>query len=325
MKKTLVALAAVAATGGAFADSVLTGDFSFGYSSKTANNINSGGMGMGDADIYWATTETLDGGDKVGVNLAIDMGNNTSAYGQAVVVGDETGFYQFASGVKVTVGSVKAGDYLSAGVASAGSGIDVTMDGQIFSARSFKDQIGISIPLAEGLKLGITSRETGTGRGAGAANALSAVPTQRDNTASVDYSAGALALNVGYRTYDGTDSTSESILSSMNRGAISYDLGVAKVGAGYVAYTYGFGNTVTDSLVGVSAPFGSWTVGAQAGYRTSSGSATAANNTTRAGSVLNASYALSKATSLVGGYYSYDAGNASGNTTGYQIKMFKSF
>lgn len=111
----------------------------------------------------------------------------------------------------------------------------------------------------------------------------------------------------------------------MNRGAISYDLGAAKVGAGYVSTLYGYGNTITDSLVGVSAPFGNLTVGAQVGYRTTAGSATAANNYTRAGSVLNASYALSKQTSLIGGYYSYDAGNSSGNNSGYAIKMFKSF
>lgn len=309
-------------TGGAFAQSVLTGDFGFGYSSATADNITNNGMGVTDADIYWSATEKLDNGDTVGVDLSIDI--STPAYGSAATM-NETGYYLFASGVKVTGGEDKGGEYLSSGVASAGAGIDVTLDGKIYTARSTKDFISVAVPVADGLKVTFRANEASGGRGVGAANALGVVPTQRDNTVSLDYAAGNLTVNVGYRTYDGTNSSSETIASSLNRGSFNYKIGDAKIGAGYSSTLYGYGNTTTDTLVGFSSPFNGLTVGAMVGYRTTAGSATAANNTTRAGTVINASYPLSKQTSLIGGYYTYDAGNASGNTTGYQIKMFKSF
>ena len=128
MKKTLVALAAVAATGGAFAQSVLTGDFGFGYGSSTsAASGTANGMGLTDADIYLAATEDIEGLGKLSVNLAIDAGNVAAAYGQAVYVGDQVMALTLASGVKITMAANKGADYLSGGIAAA-AGV-VMMDG----------------------------------------------------------------------------------------------------------------------------------------------------------------------------------------------------
>ena len=56
MKKTLVALAAVAVTGGAFAQSVLTGDIAYGFSSVTSNSSTTSGFGLNAADLYVNTS-----------------------------------------------------------------------------------------------------------------------------------------------------------------------------------------------------------------------------------------------------------------------------
>jgi len=325
MKKTLVALAAVAATGGAFAQSVLTGDFSFGYSSSTsAASGTANGMGMGDADIYWATSEDLEGGGKLGVNLALDLSNNTAAYGQAAVVGDETMSYTSASGMKVVVGSVKAGDYLSGGIASAGSGYNQTLDNALFTSRTFKDQITVTLPVGEGMALSLQHREAGTGMGAGAAS--TGAGTQRDATIGLKYTVDKLVLDGGYRVYDGTSSTSTSIATSLNRASASYDLGVAKIGAGYQTVIYGYGNSMTDTLVGVTAPVTSaLSLGAQIGYRAKSGNSTSSLNTTMTGSIYSASYTLSKRTSLLASFISYDAVANTTQTTGFAAKLFTTF
>ena len=324
MKKTLVALAAVAATGGAFAQSVITGDFSFGYSSSTsAASGTAGGMGMGDADIYWSSSETLDGGAKIAVDLSLDLSNNTSAYGQAAVVGNETISYTSASGIKVVAGSVKGASYLTQGIASAGSAYNHDLSNALFTSRTFKDQVTITLPVAEGTKVSLALREAGTGIGAGAAS--TGVGTQRDATVSVSYAAAPLAVDAGLRVMDGTSSTSTTIASSLNRASASYDLGVAKIGAGYESTIYGYGNTMTDTLVGITAPVTSaLSLGAQMGYRVKAGNTTAASNTNYTGSIYSASYTLSKRTSFLASYISYDVGGSS-QTTGFAAKLFTTF
>jgi hypothetical protein len=87
-------LAAAAATGGAFTQSVLPGNISFSYGASTsAASGAAGDMGLGGADIYWATTEDLAGRAKLGANLLLDLADNTAAYGVVAVVGDETMSY----------------------------------------------------------------------------------------------------------------------------------------------------------------------------------------------------------------------------------------
>jgi len=324
MKKTLVALAAVAATGATFAQSVLTGDAGFGYASSTsAASGTANGMGLTDADIYLAATEDVEGLGKVGVNLAIDAGNVTAAYGQSVVVGDQTMFIQLASGIKITMGAAKGSDYLSA-IASAGSGYNQTLDNALFTSRTFTDDLKISIPVSEAIKLGITTREAGGGSGGGAAS--TGVGTQRDTTISLDYSNSGLVMNGGYRVYDGTNSTSTSIASSLTRASASYDLGVAKIGAGFVTTVYGYGNTRTDTLVGITAPVTSaLSLGAQYGYRSKSGNTSSALNTNLGGSIISGSYTLSKRTSILASYMSYDPSANTTQTTAFAAKLFTTF
>jgi hypothetical protein len=189
-------------------------------------------MGLTDAGIYWAMTEDIEGLGKLGANLAIDMSNVTAAYGQAVVVGDQTMSLTLKSGVKISMGAAKGSDYLSAGIASAGSNFNHTLDTVVFTSRTFTDDLGITMPVSESIKLGVTTREAGTGAGSGAAS--TGVGTQRDTTIQLTYTSSPLVVNGGYRVYDGTSSTSTSIASSLTRASASYDLGVAKIGAGFV-------------------------------------------------------------------------------------------
>ena len=319
MKKTLVALAAVAAVGGAFAQSTLTGDFSYGYGQVTTGpGVATGGMGIGDADLYWKSTESIDDVGELTVNLALDLSGGSSAVGQS----DEYMTLKLTNGVSIKMGNVKGAAYLAGGIAAAGSNFDAELDGKNLASRSFKDTVAISIPLAEGLKLGFAMEEgSSSAKDAGAAG-TTAYGAQRRNTISIDYAAGKLAANAGYRTYDGTSSLASSYASSLNRASASYDLGIAKIGGGYEQTTYGYGNTLTESLGGFTVPLGNLTIGAQAGTSATSGLST---NTNRSGAVYGGSYKLSQRTSFTAQYYSYDFGSSAGNTTGYTFKLFTSF
>jgi len=329
MKKTLVALAAVAATGGAFAQATMTGAIAFGYASTTSSaGVLASGMGMDDAEINFAIAEDIEGLGKLSAGLGFGSGGNSDA----ATGNDSTIKLTTTSGVSITMGTTKGGDYLSQGLASAGTAYQWNLSGKLFGSRTINDSISIKVPVMEGTSVSFAHTEdknststfgsadywTGTG-------AASSGTDQRYNTLSLDYSAGALAVNLGYRSYDNGVSASESSKNNRNRASVAYDLGVAKVGGGFVSTSYMYGNTATDTLVSVNVPLSSaLNVGAQFGQSSTSGGSTTTNST-QTGSLLVANYNLSKRTYLVGNYYSYSVSGGSQNATGYGLFLYNTF
>lgn len=322
MKKTLVALAAVAVTGGAMAQAVMTGYIAFGYDASTSSSgATASGMGMDDAEINFAIAEDIDGVGKLTAGMGFGSGGN----GDTATGNDSTIKLTTASGASVTMGTTKGASYLTQGLASAGTAYQWNLSGKLFSSRTKNDAISVKLPLAEGLSVSVAHSEAAvssywTGSGA-AGNGTE----QRYNTVSVDYASGALAANAGYRSYDNTVASSTSSSNTRNRASVSYDLGAAKIGVGYESTQYMYGNTKTDSLVGVNVPLsGALNVGVQMGQQSTSGNDTAANNYNRNGALLVANYNLSKQTYLVANYYTYDAGGSQ-NATGYGVFLYKGF
>lgn len=322
MKKTLVALAAVAVTGGAMAQAVMTGYIAFGYEASTSSaGASASGMGMDDAEINFAIAEDIDGVGKLTAGLGFGSGGN----GNAATGNDSTIKLTTASGTSVTMGTTKGASYLTQGLASAGTAYQWNLSGRLFSSRTINDAVSVKVPVAEGVSVSVAHAEAAvssywTGSGA-AGNGTE----QRYNTLSVDYAAGALAANAGYRSYDNTVNASSSSSNTRNRASVSYDLGAAKIGVGYESTQYMYGNTKTDSLLGVNVPLsGALNVGAQVAQVVTSGNAAAASNYSRNGMLLVANYNLSKQTYVVANYYSYDAGG-SYNATGYGLFLYKGF
>ena len=324
MKKTLVALAAVAVTGGAFAQAVMTGYIAYGYSADTTSaGVLTSGMGLDDAEINFAVSEDIEGVGKLSGSMGfISGGRGASASGRDTNI-KITG----ASGASINFSNALGASYLTQGVASAGTAYQYDLSGRLFSTRTINDAITVKLPVAEGTSISVAHSEgtvvsywTGSGAAGDAVNS-----GQRYNTVSVDYAAGALTANAGYRSYDNTQSNITSSANTRNRASASYDLGAAKLGVGYEQTSYMYGNTLTDSLVGVNVPLSSaLNIGAQMGTRSISGQATAANNYNRTGTLLVANYNLSKQTYLVANYYSYDAGGTA-NATGYGMFLYKGF
>ena len=316
-------MAAVAATGGAFAQAVMTGYVAFGYESKTTNaNATTSGMGVDDAEINFAIAEDIEGLGK----LAATMGFISGGRGNAAEGRDTTIKLTTASGTAVTMGTTKGASYLTGGVAAVGTNYNYDLSGKLFSSRSVNDAVSVKIPLMEGLSASIAhSEDKVSSAGYGGTGAAGNGTEQRYNTASLSYAAGALVVDAGYRSYDNTTASSTTSSNTRNRASASYDLGVAKIGLGYEATQYMYGNSKTDSLLGLNIPLGgALSFGTQIAQVSTSGNATAASNSNRNGYLVGLNYNLSKQTYLAAHYYSYDD-STTVNPSGYGVFLYKGF
>ena len=302
-------MAAVAVTGGAFAQATLTGGVAFGYTQRALAATSGGtgainsGMGADGAWLDFGASEELDGGVKLATSIGIDTGvSGVTSAGRDAYITASGGFGT------VQIGSVKGGSYLSGGVAGAGAAKNSGLDGLVLPSRSAKDTVNWTIPLMDGLKAKIDAEENDVVGGTGTAGSTA----QRRTTYSLTYAAGALTVTGGYRSFDqqGTGS-SETLYASGTRAAASYDMGVAKIGFGVENYTAPYGNTRNSTLVGLNVPLGALSIGAQLATNTTAGSATAANNQTLNAALLAASYSVSKRTTLIAEYVQSDVGYVS--------------
>lgn len=324
MKKTLVALAVLAASGASFAQATLTGAYAFGYETQTTAGVKKGGMGTDTAAISVAASEDLGGGLTASAKVSLGgMNRDGAGTGEDATLSLAGGFGT------ISAGTVESAGNGTVGLASAGApGYD--LQGRVYSANANIDTLKYTTPEMSGFKFSVGYVD----RGAAAAAAVAATTTpavastgsglalgsegatgnQPSFTVGAAYAAGAIAATADYSKW-----TRASIGANDTRYrlAASYDLGVAKVGAGYSSATNSSDVTTTETAFGVSAPLGALTVGAQ--YGTS-------KNTTKdsKGYTLGASYALSKRTSVGTSYYSYDTLAAKDNT-GFRVLVGHSF
>ena len=328
MKKTLVALAAVAVTGGAFAQATMTGAVGFGFQSDTTSaNVTTSGFGVEAAKIVFDVSEPLDGGAKLSANFGISVNPRSTPSGR-----DFSLTYAAANGIKVVGSTTEGGDYLTNGIAGAGADFEADMSYTGMVSKTSNDAVSVSFPVAEGMTLKITHQEPDYAIGTGAAQAASSLATtttaagliQGHNTASLGYKAGQLVADVGYRTYTRQEGSSTVYVASKTRGSVSYDLGAAKIGFGVDANTYTYGNTKNNSAFGITIPLGNLTLGAQMLTIQASGNATASSNYTRNGGIVGGMYTLSKRTYMTAQTWVGDLGGTY-NDTGYLVSVISTF
>ena len=314
MKKTLVALAAVAVTTGAFAQATMTGSLAYGYrQSQLSTAVTASGIGANSAAIDFAVTETIEGLGKVSGKMGISSKNSD----QSAAARDSNLKLDLGSAGAFTMSAVYGYSWL-ADTASTGSvaacsftnGDCATGIGH-FSTYGYNDNFGYALKVTDSLSVSFTHTEPNTansGIGAGA----SAATSGRYNTYSATYSANNMVVTGGYRTYDLANvATANS--SYRHRAAFTYNLGVAQVGAGYEQNTATYGNTATDTLfnLALNVPNSPLTVSATFGQRALAGNATASADTVYTGSIYAAKYTLSNRTSLNATYLT----NQSSGTT----------
>ena len=281
MKKTLIALAAVAVSGAAMAQVTMSGGVAFGYS--VSNATNSSGFGTDDAYLNFATTEDLGGGLKLSASMGIDgiietASGTTSVLANGNNITLEGGFGKLSMTTGVGGDAVALDQLMTLGNGTVGSTVGYT-------APAF-GPVTVSFTRKSG------SAAIGVGAG-GNANSL--------NILSVGYAQGPLKAGISSLTWN--SDTNASLVDNRMVLSASYDLGVAKVGV--YQNTQNYISSATQDLVNtaiqISAPVGPLAVSFESGKVSQSGT------TSLGGTSLSLKYALSKRTALTAKTESWDS------------------
>lgn len=323
MKKTLIALAALAATGAAFAQSSVTlyGRADVGYANQVNSNTVAGvttetklnGVtSHNSVSSFWGIqgTEDLGGGLKANFKFEADLFPATGATGSSGADSGFTGQADRASngafdrtslvGLSGGFGSLNLGrDYLP--TFSLAAATDVFAQSYLTTVglaaavgSTVSRQVIYTTPNFSGFTGKISFGNTDTTTGATDAVA-------RNNNLSGIYSNGPLYIGLGWGVREAVTATTTK--DEMTMLGAAYDFGVVRLVGNYITTKQTFSNTSTDTVqtetnIGLTAPFGAVTAIAQIGRNTYSSSVVGANQGDRSGNdwAIGADYALSKRT-----------------------------
>ncbi len=335
MKKTLVALAVLAASGASFAQVTISGALVTGYAAGTtggatsATNADFGGLGVDTSEIYFTASEDLGGGMKATAKLGLagaDRSGESSAAGgvsNAAVTGRNSSLQLQTNAGILTLATTKAGDYLTG---SGGLGVYWNgWDSKVFSPRTSRDTITYSLPVGAFTVHGTYQEGANTGLNIGAGTTGDAAVTGQSFTAvAVDYAAGKAKANFQYLMFN----ASTQATKNQTRLSGSYDLGAVVLGLGGVVTNsdLGTGGRATDLILGVKAPLGALSLGANFVQRKIDDVAFTKQGTgTISGTAIEAQYSLSKRTTVVANYARWTAvvGNEASNQ--YVLALAHSF
>lgn len=367
----LSALAAVAATGAAFAQTVtLSGKLAFGYEANQAwsTGAKTNGLQVTDGDFVLGVTEDLGAGLKASADMAVkSRGRGTSIEGRDAKISLSGGFGT------VTIGAIEAANGIlglgGAGAPTLGldnnsfaatfpTGIttnagfadelddliaDEDFDGALSAVTTYISKVGV-LDAASNIDLlsyttpsfgGFTARVMVVEASNGTGGSEKASLTQDGIVVGGSYAAGPLAASVDYTKFGKNSATGSAavfnaIADTRTRLSASYDLGVAKLGAGYQmrdwTNTGGALGDNTQYVLGVTVPMGAFTFGYNYGGHKQE---TALGDVTAKGHDIAVNYALSKRTSLRAAYQTYavkfDGEKVGSNNTRTQVRLMHSF
>jgi hypothetical protein len=315
MKKTLLALAVLAASGAAFAQSAtLSGSYVFGYQSTKVGGARTAGLGTDTAAIALTATEDLGGGLKATAKVSLG-GLQRDGAGTG-----EDAFVSLAGGFgTVSMGSVETDDGLSR--AYAGAPV-IGLDGKVHAANSNIDYLSYTSPqFVPGLTAGLSyvdrGTTTGTGLNAGTTGPAAAQPSL---TGNLTYGAGPVSarFDVTQWTRKNQADVASNTLNNRFRISGNYDLGVVKLGAGFSQLKrINGGDKTTQFEAGVSAPIGATTIGAvYENWKT--------GTVKKNGITVGAQYNLSKRTNISAGYAQWKTVGAPSDST-FRVLVGHSF
>ena len=344
MKKTLIALAALAAVGSSFAQVTITGKLGIGVgkaASQTAANSNTGnGLQTFDGDLTFAAKEDLGGGWSATASTAVQLRGRNDDAAAATVNGSQfrsrdSAIALVTPGGVLTMGSVESPTGFFRGPSYKdflGTGFD-NVNGP-WDGKANIDYVRFMVPVGA-FQLSAWYAEVGSGAG----NAFVSGVSTKINAPilMVNYAAGPISAYADYTAFDAIKTptaTVDALLKSNNRTRIGgqYNFGMATVAFGYQTR-----DVLADQFYyGLVVPFGATTVNLSYGTRdaqkvnAAKGVAAAVERT---GTALQVQYAFSKSTLAEVSYESYTGGGnvTNGNaketdlSNGYRITLRKSF
>ena len=285
MKKTLVAIAALAVVSAASAEVKLSGGMALDLSNSTASEemqLNNGDAAA--TNLTVTAKENLGGGLTLATQINMRMNAATGAEGGNGGLVQNTNMSLAGAFGSLTLGRWQVaspagfdafGRYGNTAYAAAGTA----------SSTRVSNQVGYSSPVFSGFKVSLASSVDGVNNAA-----------REATLARVDYSVGKFAA--AYATYDTTAGLNGKDIMA------SYDFGMAKIMGVQDTSTTGVRNT----SVGVRVPYGAFTLIAQAQQGDSD------SNT-----AMGIDYAMSKATTV------YAASNSGGAHNQYRFGLRTAF
>jgi predicted porin len=343
MKKTLIALAAVAVSSAAFAQVTLTGKYAVAYTSaETAAGVKSSGFGTTDGDVVFSAVEDLGSGMKAGASLALKLRGRdsvvtttatddvtkkavanvtlaTSGAASNTVGGRDASVFLEGGFGRITLGTIEAGNGII-GRASAGAPVIGQDNGVTLDGAGNVDMMSYSLPLMTGLTATVMLIDSIGNPGAGGMQSGETIlnTTQDATLVGFAYSAGPISAGLDHTAFGKNDAPTGT--DSRTRLSASYDLGVAKLGFGYQAKETLAKVKDTQMMFGVSAPLGAVTLGATYASKDFK----ASNTSDATGFEIGANYAFSKRTNLQAAYLSQELKDKDAATT-MRVRLMHSF
>ena len=359
MKKSLIALAVLAASGASFAQVSITGFLAYGYQSTTTGGIggagasDTAGLGADTARLFFTANEDLGGGFAAKASMSI----NTNA--QAVATGEDQSLMLTTPVGALVLGTIKSQDYLSGfnsiaglnayypGWASSSTAGASNFD-MLFTARTARDYAAFIIPVGafkfslsqhegagetafgSGMTGGTSSAASGGGTGAAISGGSSAPVT----TLGATYDAGPLVANGQYAVYK--NSGLQNAVKDTTRLSAAYDLGMVKLGGGLVISNHNTNvpgasaGKTSDYLVAAKVPMGASAFGLTYASRTVA-DVSPGYSSTGTGYSLQYDYAMSKRTGVIANYARWTAVGGAGAvpnrdaSSQYQLLLTHSF
>jgi predicted porin len=312
MKKTLIALAAVAVSGAAFAQATIKGTFDPSYVMQTVTSgagVETKTNGLqnnrqGTSQVTFFGSEDLGGGLKANFLIENDF-NSSAAVGATNLMGGAGG--ELYAGISGGFGSLKLGAP---------------------NTPTLSAQAG-SNPFGTKLGSGFAAMNTGKVRNSGtvrydspamSGSSVAVAFTPSTATAGsitdigVSFSTGALSVGASSYTAAGVGAAADNTLTNL---AVNYDFGAAKVGVGYFTEKNGAAASATAEIwsgatnseaynVSITVPMGAVTL--MANYAVKDDKAVANND--RTVTAVGARYTLSKRTSVYGRFVTDRIDNA---------------
>ena len=272
MKKSLIALAAMAAVTAASAQSTVTISGKLRYALESSETTTGAtvyrgeGIARTDGDIVFTAVEDLGGGMKATANFAFQTGGRTAA------AANRDGNLMLSGGFgTVAFGSIDAGNGIN-GLGGAGAPVAGATEGSILVDSGNNDYVSYTTPTISGFAVRLMALEaSNTTTAASGANSFtgldsgSSTTTQDAVVIGVNYANGPLAIAADMTDYGNNAATAVAV--SRSRISASYDLGVAKVGFGREsrdakATLASASVNTTNTILGVSVPVGNLLLGA---------------------------------------------------------------
>ena len=297
MKKTLVALAVLAASGASFAQVTITGLYGYGYKTGTvAATGTTGGLGVSDSNVVFGVTEDLGGGMKASAQMKLD-----GLYRGTTKSGDS--FVALSSNYGTLTMGVAEYDTDTADQFGTFMG-DTILDGKVGDSERIADFVSYGMTFGA---VGVSIRHTESDQGAdvGLGKGAAGSSNQRENTIAVSYGAGPISVKADYTSFD--NKTSGRGYDTRTTLGGNYDLGVVKLGLGFQSTKYAPQGSTLESFLGATIPLGALSIGIDyLNVKASDGGPVYADGTAT-GYGIQAKYNLSKRTDVRLRYASYDA------------------